>query len=133
MSEVKTPCKYMKCLRFATQLGYCQKHQPLPFAGGLRAKRLPADWQQRRLVVLRRDKYVCYVCGDKGADAVDHIQPGNNHEYDNLAAVHQNVKPYCHRLKTSREGNARQGHKVTDDVKEVFTVPQQVNFGFDNQ
>ncbi len=54
-----------------------------------------------------RDAGICYICKDSGADQVDHIRRGNDHSLSNLAAVHGNVYPYCHRYKSSAEGNAR--------------------------
>lgn len=70
-----------------------------------RTQRLPPGWK-RRIVprILARDHHTCYLCGRPGADAVDHIRAGDDHSDSNLAAVHQNVPPYCHRYKSSFEG-----------------------------
>jgi 5-methylcytosine-specific restriction endonuclease McrA len=53
---------------------------------------------------MTRDRGVCYLCGEPGADTVDHIVPGDDHSLPNLAAVHDRVAPHCHRAKSSREG-----------------------------
>ena len=55
--------------------------------------------------MLKRDRYVCYLCGNTGADAVDHIVNNDDDSLENLKAVHQNVPPYCHRQKTAKEAN----------------------------
>lgn len=78
-------------------------------------KRRPSNWgrEQSRLkpefkpwqvkFILRRDRFICYVCGGEGADQADHVIPiaegGPNHT-DNGAAIH--AEP-CHRLKTQQE------------------------------
>lgn len=72
--------------------------------GSTRRSRLPADWPKRRNQVLKRDNRICHVCRGPGADGVDHLVPGDDHSLDNLAAIHHNVEPHCHRTKSSREG-----------------------------
>ncbi|MFE3220254.1 HNH endonuclease [Streptomyces antimycoticus] len=66
-----------------------------------RAKRLPPNWPILRAMILRRDNGICHVCGKHGADQVDHINPGDDHALDNLAAIHSDP---CHRQKSSSEG-----------------------------
>ncbi|MEO3851742.1 HNH endonuclease [Streptomyces sp. B8F3] len=66
-----------------------------------RAGRLPPNWPVIRAAVLRRDNGVCHVCGKHGANAVDHLIPGDDHTPDNLAAIHTDP---CHRTKSSSEG-----------------------------
>lgn len=68
-----------------------------------RRQRLPKDWPAIRRRILRRDAYVCHVCGQPGADQVDHIIRGDDHSDTNLAAIHDNP---CHRRKSSAEGHA---------------------------
>lgn len=82
----------------------CQK----PWEGSTRKSRLPKDWQTRRLIVLKRDKATCYICGGAGADTVDHVIAGDDHSLTNLKAVHDKVEPFCHRYKSSQEGNETQ-------------------------
>jgi 5-methylcytosine-specific restriction protein A len=74
--------------------------------GSNRRARLPTDWAERCAQVRARDRGVCYVCGQPGADAVDHKNPGDDHRLTNLGQIHQDVPPYCHRTKSAREGNA---------------------------
>lgn len=47
---------------------------------------------------------VCHVCGMPGSDQVDHVRAGDDHSYSNLAPIHGDVWPHCHRYKSSREG-----------------------------
>lgn len=73
--------------------------------GSTRKARLPRDWDSEvRPRILKRDGYICYVCGQPGADGVDHITAGDDHSDTNLKAIHHNVPPYCHRSKSSSEG-----------------------------
>jgi 5-methylcytosine-specific restriction endonuclease McrA len=81
------------------------------WAGHKRHLRLPADWPQRRAAVLERDGRVCHICKGPGSDAVDHLQAGDDHSLANLAAVHQDVPPYCHRYKSSAEGGRAKADK----------------------
>lgn len=110
---LEAPCKQPGCKFLAKYKGYCKKHKKEPYKSH-RGARLPDDWRIRLAYVLKRDDYICYLCGKPGADSVDHVRPGDDHEYENLKAVHENVYPHCHRHKTSREGNLRQGHNVAD-------------------
>ena len=56
--------------------------------------------------VLKRDNHRCYVCGQPGADQVDHKTPrhlGGTDDADNLGAIH--ARP-CHLDKTLAEATA---------------------------
>ena len=66
---------------------------------------LPKNWAVLRRRVLRSSD-VCSICGQSGADEVDHILPrhkGGSDEPENLRAVHRR----CHARKSSAEGHAR--------------------------
>jgi 5-methylcytosine-specific restriction protein A len=75
--------------------------------GSDRKSRLPSNWTELRLRVLRRDGYRCQhrdapgapPCGVRGSD-VDHKTPGDNHSMSNL----QTLCTAHHRAKSSREG-----------------------------
>jgi 5-methylcytosine-specific restriction endonuclease McrA len=61
----------------------------------------PKDWPRRRLLVLQRDRHICWVCGRDGADSVDHvvrIVDGGMHDYINLRAAHLR----CNIIRSSR-------------------------------
>lgn len=107
-----TPCLEVGCNNYAEHQGRCIEHYK-PWANSNRKQELPKDWQTRRMIVLKRDNYICYLCGQYGADRVDHIEAGNNHDLKNLAAVHDSVPPHCHRYKSSKEGNdAQKANKI---------------------
>lgn len=76
------------------------------WAGSDRRSRLPDDWDQIRLVIGRRDGWICQqittagtICG-KPANQVDHIERGDDHSYDNLQCLCSD----CHSKKSSSEG-----------------------------
>lgn len=64
--------------------------------------RLGGRARQTRNAKILRESDVCYLCGQPGADAVDHIVPlarGGTEDRDNLAPAHHDVPPYCNRRK----------------------------------
>lgn len=74
--------------------------------GSTRRERLPADWPERRLYVLRRDGYRCTAlrrdntrCPVRATD-VDHIRPGDNHDSANLTSLCR----WHHARKSAAEG-----------------------------
>lgn len=67
-------------------------------------------WSKLRASVLRRDRGICYVCHQAGADTVDHVVPlarGGTSHPSNLAAIHS--RP-CHATKTAQE--AAEGRRL---------------------
>lgn len=73
-----------------------------------RNKKNPPGWARLRKKILERDQRICHICNEPGADAVDHLIPlseGGTHDEANLAAVHDEVWPRCHKKKTSAEAN----------------------------
>ena len=74
-----------------------------------RRSRLPAGWSHRIVPrILERDNRICHVCGEAGADQVDHVIAGDDHSDSNLAAIHDNP---CHRRKTAAEAAAARAAK----------------------
>ncbi|PNE41981.1 hypothetical protein AOB60_15535 [Streptomyces noursei] len=77
------------------------------WAGSTRRERLPADWPLRRAHVLQRDRWLCQwvrvdtgtLCGLLATD-VDHVEPGDNHDAENLQALCR----HHHAKKSAREG-----------------------------
>ena len=52
---------------------------------------MPRGWASRRISVLVRDNYMCYLCGLPGANSVDHVIPhaqGGSDGMENLKAAH---------------------------------------------
>ncbi|WP_142000329.1 HNH endonuclease signature motif containing protein [Amycolatopsis cihanbeyliensis] len=78
----------------------------MPWNTSNRKERLPTNWAEVRLTILRRDHYRCQIgderCLGRATD-VDHIRPGDDHRPVNLRAVCAR----CHARKSAREGNAR--------------------------
>lgn len=70
-----------------------------------RQYRLPPNWPQLRRAVMHRDQHTCQLrydgCQGHATD-VDHIEPGDNHDPNNLQAACRR----CHATKSAREGNA---------------------------
>lgn len=76
------------------------------WAGSNRAQRLPNDWAERRAEVFRLFGDICHECGLPGANEVDHLQAGDNHDVAaNLRPIHGKGTPQnCHQRKSSAEG-----------------------------
>lgn len=63
-----------------------------------RRRRLPADWDRRRKLILNRDP-ICRHCRKAKATEVDHIRPGDDHSLSNLQGLCRD----CHTRKTQAE------------------------------
>jgi 5-methylcytosine-specific restriction enzyme A len=65
-----------------------------------------AEWDRLRLVILKRDKYLCQVCLRKGivtsCNIVDHIVPKAEHGTDDPGNLQSICRP-CHQEKTLAE------------------------------
>jgi 5-methylcytosine-specific restriction enzyme A len=96
------PCAIPRCPNLCDTT-YCATHALVPYANSDRRKRLPSNWGTLRKQVLRRDAYICHVCGGL-ANEVDHVVAGDNHDTDNLAAI---CRP-CHMSKSGHEGGTTQ-------------------------
>ncbi len=86
------------------------------WADSTRAQRLPADWPQRRAECFAIWGDLCHLCGEPGADEVDHVNRGDDHSPANLRPVHGRRTPQrCHQYKSSAEGGhakaAKQGRR----------------------
>jgi 5-methylcytosine-specific restriction protein A len=79
--------------------------------GSNRRDELPSDWYTHiRPMVLERDGHRCQACGRPATD-VDHIGDKHDHRPDNLQAL----CGWCHRRKTSQQGNQSPNRtKVTE-------------------
>jgi 5-methylcytosine-specific restriction protein A len=75
-------------------------------------------WKTTRRRILERDHHICHLCGQPGADTVDHITPladGGTDNERNLAAAHDHP---CHRHKTALEANRHRWHTRTTRTPE---------------
>ena len=112
MNKAPTPCIENGCDNYVVNNARCQQHQNL-WQASTRKARLPKDWNTRRQIVFRKHQGICYLCGESGADTIDHIIPGDNHSIENLAPVHDRTPPHCHRKKTAQEAtNARFNNRI---------------------
>lgn len=62
-------------------------------------------WRELRDRILR-DSDICHICGQPGADSVDHLVPvarGGTNDRSNLRPAHHNAGPRCNRVKGDRE------------------------------
>ena len=80
---------------------------PGRWQGSNRSSRLPHDWASRIVpLVFATYGTTCHVCGQPGADEVDHVRAGDDHSLDNLRPIHGRATPQrCHARKSSAEGN----------------------------
>lgn len=105
-------CSEPGCTDIALKLGRCGLHQRAPWAGRSSSQArygLSGSAQQSlHRSILKRDGFVCYICGLPGADTVDHViaiwKGGAKVDPANLAAIHQDP---CHEVKTKRENAER--------------------------
>lgn len=81
-----------------TNTAYCTEHTTKPWAGSDRRQRLPRNWARIRRVILHRNP-TCQNCMANPSTEVDHIVPGDDHQFPNLQALCHD----CHRRKTLRE------------------------------
>ncbi len=71
--------------------------------GGTRIVGRARQDRNRRLL---KQSDVCHICGQPGADSIDHKVPiarGGTEDRHNLAPAHHNAPPHCNRLKGDRE------------------------------
>jgi 5-methylcytosine-specific restriction enzyme A len=92
------PCATPRCPVLTDQT-HCPAHRPVPWKTSTRKARLPPDWHKIRAFVLARDRHICYLCGEY-ANRVDHVIAGDNHAFDNLAAICLD----CDKRKSGQEG-----------------------------
>lgn len=94
------PCPVAGCPRLLRPGERCPEHAPAPFADSTYRRRPPIPAALREQI-LKRDAYICQVCGAPATD-VDHIVPrsagGTDHPL-NLQALCGNH----HRRKTGRD------------------------------
>lgn len=99
MSRARKICNQPGC----PQLQPCPTHRKIAWATSNRKTRLPHSraWERTRQAVLNRDPFcqLQIICTGAISTEVDHIEPGDNHDIDNL----QGVCTDCHAHKTQTE------------------------------
>jgi 5-methylcytosine-specific restriction endonuclease McrA len=81
-----------------------------------------SKWKTQRLIVLRRDCYICAYCGEP-ANEVDHIQPrvlGGTDDLDNLVAACRR----CNAMKGKRSEALFLGQASTPPAFLFHTSPK---------
>lgn len=84
-----------------------------PWSGSTRSSRLPKNWRTEiRPAAFARYGDTCHICGQPGADEIDHLIPGDDHSIENLRPIHgwRTGLP-CHTRKSSAEGRAAQSRE----------------------
>lgn len=85
----------------------------MTWEGSTRRDRLPSNWKAIRLAVLERDGHRCQI-RDDGCEVVavevDHIEAGKD---DHRMEALQAACTWCHGRKSSREGAAARGPRVS--------------------
>jgi 5-methylcytosine-specific restriction protein A len=115
MTRAAKTCSHPTC----PNLQPCPDHAPKPWTGSHRRERTTSGWeQQRRARRLLQADDTCHICGQLGADQVDHVIPlaeGGRDDLSNLAPIH---KDPCHRRKTEAEAQrARRTRGATPNPK----------------
>ena len=62
-------------------------------------------WRTLRARILAASD-ICHICGQPGADAVDHLVPksrGGTDDPSNLAPAHHDIEPFCNRRKSDKD------------------------------
>lgn len=115
VKRVCLPCRHLGCARLVRSPGYCDIHAGESIGwtrnrhrGNRHERGYGSDWVRLRVLILRRDNYLCQCseCQRTGrvlpATEVDHRIPkaeGGTDEPHNLCAI--NVE--CHKRKTAKE------------------------------
>lgn len=63
-----------------------------------------ARMARNRRILAQSD--VCHICGEPGADSVDHVialARGGTEDAANLRPAHHDVPPFCNRVKSDKE------------------------------
>jgi 5-methylcytosine-specific restriction endonuclease McrA len=69
-------------------------------------KRLSGRARQQRNARILAASNTCHICGQPGADAIDHVIPlarGGTEAASNLKPAHHDVPPFCNRIKSDKD------------------------------
>lgn len=120
-SKVKV-CVHPGCPNLTDGGTRCDAHRPAYTPWPDRDERRPkvSGWerQRRNKIVMARHGRVCHVCGQGGADQVDHVVPlaqGGSDTMDNLRPAHKQ----CHAAKTRRESAEGRSHPRASQAESI--------------
>ena len=97
---------------------YCRAHKPKPWKGSKRRQRMGVSggrWATIRRRVLERDRGICYLCDQPGANEADHlieVANGGSNDLTNVASCHRS----CHRRKHREPEWARERVQMALEV-----------------
>lgn len=83
-----------------------------------------AQWQAIKREVRRLYGDTCWMCGQPGADTVDHLGERWDHRPEVLRPVHDRRYPHCHRRRT-----AEQGHEALRKIRQNGKMPAEAHPG----
>ena len=99
--------------------GLCEQHQP-SHGWGTSTRTKPPGWEKIRKRVLRRDRFRCVICGQRG-NIVDHLLPmawGGSESMDNL----RTMCPRDHRAKSDHEREIGRHGRDPGDIREFLVA-----------
>lgn len=106
MSRARKVCAEHGCANLtAGSDSRCAEHTPEPWAGSAHRTRNRRGDAKRNRRIMRAHAGICHVCGQPGADQVDHVIPlaeGGDDAEHNLRPIHGGPGS-CHARKTSAE------------------------------
>lgn len=93
MPTLRRPCPRCRTTLIAAPAKFCPACQRARDAarGTTTERGLGWRYQRKRSAILARDGGICWLCGQTGADSVDHVIPrarGGTDDDDNLRAAH---------------------------------------------
>ena len=117
--KAPTRCAEPGCPEISIDRGRCDEHKRAAWSGGNREPthiRYGMSGSKRDSLhkqALKRDGYICYICGLPGADTADHVieiaDGGAKADLSNLAAIHEDP---CHKEKTQRRNAERRARRA---------------------
>jgi 5-methylcytosine-specific restriction protein A len=118
-------CAEPSCTEFVMDGSRCDAHvrrRPHNWNAPRNVERKHRFSMSERRAIISRDRGLCYVCGEFGADEVDHVIPlarGGTDSPTNLKAIHREP---CHRDKTSAE--AAEGRALVRELNRERAVAE---------
>ena len=83
-------------------------------------------WRKLRLIILKRDNYICYYCGSPNANSVDHQSPIEHGGTDNPG----NLVASCARCNYSKGARTEEQYIKARNKKHKREAQMKQNNGF---